>query len=129
MVKIDDKSTAARCKITANSGYNPDSAAIIARKQSFNFESFYFNIYSSRNGYIQRFSYNCTQYSRNNLRKTGFFDTNNNIINNCASSVAESSSLGSIRSSITSLGSYVIVVTILTQFIISIIIWFAGIIN
>lgn len=89
-----------RCKITANSGYNPDSAAIIARKL-INIVNFFMNYIKHffRNGYIQRFSYNCTQYSRNGLRKTGFFDSN-----------SESASIGSIgSSSITSLGSYVII--------------------
>ena len=47
-----------KCKITANAAYSPTSSTAIAR-----------------NGYIRRFSYNCsTQYSRNNLRHTGFFD-------------------------------------------------------
>lgn len=47
----------ARCRITANAAACPAAAAV------------------ARNGYIQRFSYNCsTQYARNNLRYTGFFD-------------------------------------------------------
>lgn len=48
----------ARCRITAHASASPAAAAAIAR-----------------NGYIQRFSYNCsTQYARNNLRYTGFFE-------------------------------------------------------
>ena len=47
----------ARCRITGNAGFSYQGAPVIAR-----------------NGRIQRFSYNCsTQYSRVNLRRTGFF--------------------------------------------------------
>lgn len=99
MVKVSEKNIneVAKCRITANSDYNPESANIIARHLLLNR---LFKLSPSalfRNGYIQRFSYNCTQYSRSNLRKTGFFDAD---------------SIGSLRSSITSsinsLGSYVI---------------------
>lgn len=101
MVRDPDKhvNDVIKCRITANSAYNPDSAGIIARQKIIfsNSSEKYSALHLFRNGYIQRFSYNCTQYSRNGLRKTGFFDSANN-----------SDSMGSVRSSITSLGSYVI---------------------
>ena len=75
-----------KCKITANAAYSPASSTAIAR-----------------NGYIRRFSYNCTtQYSRSNLRHTGFFDPipetppwNSPLLSTPS------------RTSITSIGSYV----------------------
>ena len=97
MVKVSEKNIneVAKCRITANSDYNPESANIIARHLLLSLSCHQLPLF--RNGYIQRFSYNCTQYSRLNLRKTGFFDAD---------------SIGSLRSSITSsitsLGSYVI---------------------
>ena len=57
-VRTPREGSLSKCKITANAAYSPTSSTAIAR-----------------NGYIRRFSYNCsTQYSRNNLRHTGFFD-------------------------------------------------------
>ena len=57
-VRTPREGVLSKCKITANAAYSPTSSTAIAR-----------------NGYIRRFSYNCsTQYSRNNLRHTGFFD-------------------------------------------------------
>lgn len=57
-VRTPREGALSKCKITANAAYSPTSSTAIAR-----------------NGYIRRFSYNCsTQYSRNNLRHTGFFD-------------------------------------------------------
>ena len=76
-----------KCKITANAAFLPASSTAIAR-----------------NGYIQRFSYNCTtQYSRNNLRHTGFFDA----IPETPPWNSPLSSNGSRASSLTSIGSYV----------------------
>lgn len=75
-----------KCKITANAACSPASSTAIAR-----------------NGYIRRFSYNCTtQYSRSNLRHTGFFDP-------IPETPPWNSPLSSTpsRTSITSLGSYV----------------------
>ena len=75
-----------KCKITANAAYSPASSTAIAR-----------------NGYIRRFSYNCTtQYSRSNLRHTGFFDP-------IPETPPWNSPLSSTpsRTSITSIGSYV----------------------
>eukprot|EP00092_Neocalanus_flemingeri_P061205 GFUD01073535.1.p1 GENE.GFUD01073535.1~~GFUD01073535.1.p1 ORF type:complete len:113 (+),score=13.20 GFUD01073535.1:132-470(+) len=91
MVKVLEKNMneVVRCRITGNAAYNPASAMIIAR-----------------NGYIQRFSYNCTQYARNGLKKTGFFDTPNSMpLHHFPSN---STSMTSITS-VTSLGSSVIV--------------------
>lgn len=57
-VRTPREGSLSKCKITANAAYSPTSSTAIVR-----------------NGYIRRFSYNCsTQYSRNNLRHTGFFD-------------------------------------------------------
>ena len=57
-VRTPREGSLSKCKITANAAYSPTSSTAIAR-----------------NGYIRRFSYNCSmQYSRNNLRHTGFFD-------------------------------------------------------
>ena len=76
-----------KCKITANAAYSPASSTAIAR-----------------NGYIRRFSYNCTtQYSRSNLRPTGFFDP---IPETPPWPLSPLSSTAS-RTSITSIGSYV----------------------
>ena len=76
-----------KCRITANAACSPASSTAIAR-----------------NGYIRRFSYNCTtQYSRSNLRHTGFFDP----IPETPPWNSPLSSKPSSRTSITSLGSYV----------------------
>jgi len=73
-----------KCRITANAACSPASSTAIAR-----------------NGYIRRFSYNCTtQYSRSNLRHTGFFDP-------IPETPPWNSPLPSRTTSITSLGSYV----------------------
>ena len=76
-----------KCRITANAVYSPASSTAIAR-----------------NRYIRRFSYNCTtQYSRSNLRPTGFFDP---IPETPPWPLSPLSSTAS-RTSITSIGSYV----------------------
>ena len=76
-----------KCRITANAACSPASSTAIAR-----------------NGYIRRFSYNCTtQYSRSNLRHTGFFDP----IPETPPWNSPLSSTPPSRTSITSLGSYV----------------------
>ena len=77
-----------KCRITANAACSPASSTAIAR-----------------NGYIRRFSYNCTtQYSRSNLRHTGFFDP---IPETPPWHSPLSSMPPSRTTSITSLGSYV----------------------
>ena len=83
-----DMNEVIRCKITSNASYDPRSAEIIARNCQLDtvisvisalnscltriifYQGTIGNIhYSSRNGYIKRFSYNCTQFSRKGLNR------------------------------------------------------------
>ena len=72
----NEKNEIVKCKITGNSSYNTASSAIIARQTLLRVYSIAdWSQCELRNGYIQRFSYNCTQYSRNNLRRTGVLES------------------------------------------------------
>ena len=70
----NDKNDVIKCKITGNSSYHNSSSAIIARQSNWKCCIPCPDLIL-RNGYIQRFSYNCTQYSRNNLRRTGVLES------------------------------------------------------
>ena len=93
----NDKNDVIKCKITGNSSYHNSSSAIIARQSNWKCCIPCPDLIL-RNGYIQRFSYNCTQYSRNNLRRTG-------VLESLTSPRISLNSEGSVTSSSTSLGS------------------------
>ena len=103
----NEKNEIVKCKITGNSSYNNSSSAIIARQTRL-------RVYlivdccqcKLRNGYIQRFSYNCTQYSRSNLRRTGVLDS----LTSPRTSLPSGSDC-SVTSSSTSLGSDVMILS------------------
>ena len=95
----NEKNEIVKCKITGNSSYNTASSAIIARQTLLRVYSIAdWSQCELRNGYIQRFSYNCTQYSRSNLRRTG-------VLESLTSPRISLNSEGSVTSSSTSLGS------------------------
>ena len=99
----DDKTDIVKCKITGNSSYNNSSAAVIARQSCLALLSVLCLSLILRNGFIQRFSYNCTQYSRTSLRRTGVLE--NLTALGFSNTPGSDCSVGSVRSSIASLGS------------------------